>query len=154
MAWVLLFATGFWVLGGLLWQLAGTFRSRGWTGRTTGVIVRRGHEDLRFPGRRLEGRSFRMSVVEYEYTVDGETYRCGKLAYTPHRIGPGTRRSKLISQLEPGRKVEVCYNERRPKQAVLYPGFEIFEYGSIPVALAVAGLFIGFGIAVLLDVFG
>jgi len=94
MAWLVLFATGFWVLGGLLWQLTGACRSRGWTGRATGVIVRRGHEDLQFPGRRLERRSFRMSVVE------------------------------------------------------------IFEYGSIPVALAVAGLFIGFGIAVLLDVFG
>jgi hypothetical protein len=150
----ILLAAGCWVLGGLAWQLINAYRSRGWTGRTTGVVVRRGHEDLRFPGRRHQRQSFRMSVIEYEYVVDGQAYRSGKIAFTPHRIGPGSRRSRLIAELEPGREVEVCYNENRPKEAVLYPGFEKLELGGVFVGLAVAGLFIGVAVAMLLGVSG
>ena len=143
-------ACGCWVLGGLAWQLINACRSRGWTGRTTGVIIRRGQEELRFPGRRLDRQSFRMSVIEYEYTVEGQVYRSGKIAFTPRRVGPGSKRSLLIEQLEPGLEVEVSYNENRPREAVLYPGFQKLELDGVFVGLAVAGLFIGVGIAMLL----
>jgi hypothetical protein len=142
------------VLGGLAWQLINACRSRGWTGRTTGVVIRRGQKELRFPGRRLERRSFRMSVVEYEYTVEGQAYRSGKVAFSPRRVGPGSKRSLLIEQLEPGREVEVSYNQNRPREAVLYPGFEKLELDAVFAGLAVAALFLGVGIAMLLGVFG
>ena len=151
----LVIAVGCWPLGGIIWQLTNAFRSRSWTGRAQGTVIRRGQELLKFPGRRRhEGRAFQVSVVEYEYEVDGQLYRSGKVAFTPRRVGPGSQFSKLIAELEPGREIEVVYNESRPQEAVLYPGFEKLEIGSVLGSLVFAGIFIGTGLAVLLDEFG
>ena len=86
--WIVI-AVGCWPLCGIVWQLINALRSQSWTGRARGTVIRRGHELLQFPGRKHEGRAFQISAVEYEYTVNDERYRSGKVAFTPRRVGPG-----------------------------------------------------------------
>jgi len=149
----ILIGFGGYVLFGLVRQIVNALRSRHWTGRVTGVITRRGQEQLKFPGSRQEQRVFQMSVVEYEYVVDSQTYQSGNIAFTPRRVGSGSRLSRIVSDLEPGKEVEVCYNQHRPSEAVLSPGTEPMEWGAVFGGLAFTALFIGVGAAIMLGLF-
>jgi|GEM_PF-6755363 len=147
-------ACGGWILYGLLGQLINAARSRHWTGRVKGVVIQRGMERLEFPGRRHEARAFEVAAIEYEYEVAGETYRSCNVAFTPYRGGRDSRRARLIATLPPGQPVDVVYNEARPREAVLHPGFEALEMGGVLFGLFASGLFLGVGIAMLLGLAG
>ncbi|QDU40925.1 hypothetical protein Mal4_52880 [Maioricimonas rarisocia] len=147
-------ACGCWILYGLLSQFVNAARSRHWTGRATGIVVQRGMKRLEFPGQRHERRAFEVAALEYEYEVAGETYRSRNVAFTPYRGGHESRRGRFIATLEPGQPIDVVYNESRPREAVLHPGFAPMEVGGVLFGLFAAALFLGVGSAMLLGLAG
>ncbi|MFG0332024.1 MAG: DUF3592 domain-containing protein [Maioricimonas sp. JB049] len=146
-------ACGCWILYGLLSQFINAARSRDWTGRVKGVVIQRGMERLEFPGRRHEARAFEAAAIEYEYEVAGETYRSRNVAFTPYRGGHDSRRGRFIAAIEPGQSIDVVYNESRPHEAVLQPGFAPLEIAGVLFGLFAAALFLGVGLAMLLGLF-
>ena len=91
------------------------------------------------PGAMVEEEQ--MPVVDYDYTVNGKTFR-GCTLYEP---GPASL-LRLIheDELRPGQTIPVSYDPREHSISVLYPGASPFAYLILGagIAILVAGLIV------------
>jgi hypothetical protein len=112
------------------------FASRGWP-QVQGRVLR----SFVLVDRHFENEFF-TPQVEYEYQVDGTTYRRMVLCYG--RGGSGNRRQaeRVIAPYPPGARVPVFFDPGKPADAVLQRGT---HWNNLAIALsAIAFLWAGF----------
>ena len=68
-----------------------------------------------------DGNSYSARII-YDYTVDGETYRAGKVTVMDGSSSRSAPARDLVEQYPVGSAVEVFYNPDVPEDAILQPG--------------------------------
>jgi len=76
--------------------------------------------------------------VTYEYEVDGEKYTSSQLALIEHNSPDENLARRKAEKYSPGQQVEVFYNPRKPKFAVLSVGDP--TAGKLPYGITVFGV--------------
>lgn len=130
------------ILAGLRQSARGR-ETRGWT-RTQGRIVVARVEEIPAPAE--EGGPQLEPVVRYAYEARGRTYESQQVSVGSSATARSSHRDeaqRLVDRFPAGREVDVWFDPRDPRQAVLERGV---PRAQVVVAVAVGIAFVGIGL--------
>jgi hypothetical protein len=120
---ILTFAVGIGILAFGFWCLYLETRARRWS-TCQGTITRSETEKSTFYNQGVKSAMF-VPAIEYEYVVNGKTYRSKVRSFSNWSLGDRLSASEILSKYKQGAQVVVRFDPRNPSRAVL-------EYGVGP----------------------